>query len=614
MKKNNLNHRFNVKEIKDPSFVRGLSHKDLDYLSKDIADYIVDATSKNGGHLSSNLGVVDATIALCRIFDFKKDKIIFDVGHQCYTYKILTGRSLDHLRQKDGVCGFQRMDESPYDHFEAGHSSTSIAVANGMALARDLKKEKYDVIAFIGDSSIANGLAFEALNDVAMQNHKIIIVLNDNDMSISTPVGGLSKVFRKYGTSAFYTKSKTFFRKVLCWNRFGRWIYNKMATFKNWIKVHLIRTNVFDNLGYSYIGAVDGHNIKALEKAFKKAKTLKKSTIVHIKTVKGKGYEYAEKDIHGSWHGVGPFNKETGEALAKPCLTWSEYYSNILLETMKENENVVALVPGTGVGSYIGNIHDHFPKRTIDVGIAEEYALTMSGGLAASGLHPVVSIYSTFLQRAYDEISHDVARANLSMTILIDRAGLVGNDGTSHQGIYDEAFLMSIPHTVITMASNPGQSKALMKESLNKHGVFAIRFCKNAIAEGDYKDEEVLFGKWKEELKGHKVAIVGVGPEVEQLKTLLKDKDVTLVNAIYQKPLDEEWVDKLLSYDKIIIYDAYSVVGGFPQYLSSRLMEKGFKGKVILKAIPDTFVKHASVKEQKEEFKLTVNDILSLID
>ena len=612
MSKGKVIQRIKIDEIKDPSFLAGLSYKELELLSKDLTDYIVDVTSVNGGHLSSNLGVVDATLALCRVFDFSKDKIIFDVGHQCYTYKVLTGRSLERLRQKDGVCGFQRMKESPYDHFEAGHSSTSIAVANGMAVARDLNGEKYDIVAFIGDSSIANGLAFEALNDVAMQKHKVIIVLNDNDMSISYPVGGLSRLFRKYGTSAFYTKSKTFFRKLLCWNKLGRGIYRFGGSFKNWIKIHILRTNLFDNLGYALIGPVDGHDLRALEKAFAKAKKLNKSVVVHIKTIKGKGYEFAEQDNTGDWHGVGPFDKETGKSLKPYSLCWPELYSNLLLDAMKENEKLVAIVPGTGVGSYIDKIHKEFPKRTIDVGIAEEYAVTMSGGLSASGYHPVISIYSTFLQRAYDEISHDIARPGLNATLLIDRAGLVGNDGTSHQGIYDEAFLMSIPNTVIALASNPGQSKSLLKESFNNHGVFAIRYPKYDCSD-NYVEEQLPFGKWKLELSGKNVAIVGVGPEVEELKELLKNKGVTLVNAIYQKPLDEEWVEKLLSYKKIIIYDAYSVVSGFPQFLAASLMSKGFKGEVVLKAIPDTFVKHASVTEQKAEFGLLSKDIVDLI-
>ena len=612
MAKKKVIQRINLNEIKDPSFLSNLNEKELKQLSLDMKDAIIDATSVNGGHLSSNLGVIDSTIALCRAFDFRKDKVIFDVGHQSYPYKILTGRSLERLRQKDGVCGFQRVDESPFDHFEAGHSSTSIAAANGMAIARDLNKENYEIVAFIGDSSIANGLAFEALNDVAIQKHKIIIVLNDNGMSISYPVGGLSRVFRRYGTSSFYTKSKSFFNAILCWNPVGRAIYRFFGSVKDWFKTHILRTNVFDNLGLSFIGPVDGHNIKAMEKAFLRAKKLKKSTVIHIKTIKGKGYQYAETDTCGNWHGVAPFNKETGEPLVPPKFNWSELYSNILLESMRENDKIVAIVPGTGVGSYITKIHDEFPKRTIDVGIAEEYALTMSGGLAISGYHPVVSIYSTFLQRAYDEISHDIARIGLNATILIDRAGLVGNDGTSHQGIFDEAFLMSIPNTVIAMASSPSQSKALFKESLNNHGVFAIRFAKMPCDE-EFVDESLPFGKWKEELKGKDTVIVAVGPEVEELKEKLKGKNVTLVNAIYQKPMDEEYIDKLLSYKKVIIYDAYSVEGGFPTYLAARLIEKGYKGEVIVKAIPDIFVKHASIVEQKAEFGLLADDIIKLI-
>ena len=367
--------------------------------------------------------------------------------------------------------------------------------------------------------------------------------------------------------------------------------------------------NIFDTLGFAFIGPIDGHDIKAMEKAFKKAQRLPKSVVIHIKTVKGKGYEFAEADKKGDWHGVAPFDKKTGKPLAEPKLTWPELYSNFLLESMRKNDHIVAIVPGTGVGSYIDKIHDEFPKRTIDVGIAEEYAVTMSGGLSISGYHPVVSIYSTFLQRAYDEISHDLARPHLDATLLIDRAGLVGNDGTSHQGIYDEAFLMSIPNTVITMAATPGQAKALLDESINKHGVFAIRYPKYCCDE-KIVDEVLPFGKWKLELEGKDTAVIAVGPEVEELKVALKGKGVTLINAVYQKPLDDEWVDKLLAYRKVIIYDAYSVEGGFPRYLSSVLLEKGYKGEVIIKAIPDTFVKHASVKEQKAEFGLLSEDII----
>ncbi|MCF0107826.1 MAG: 1-deoxy-D-xylulose-5-phosphate synthase, partial [Bacilli bacterium] len=306
MKKKILKH-INLSEIKSPDFLKELNYKELDLLSKDIAEYIIDVTSKNGGHLSSNLGVVDATIALCRAFDFSKDKIVFDVGHQCYTYKILTGRSLERLRQKDGVSGFQKIAESPYDHFECGHSSTSISVVNGLATARDMNGEKYHTIAFIGDSSIVNGLALEGLNITAQSGHKSIIILNDNDMSISKPVGGLATSFRKFSTSTFYRKSKNRFKRFMALTGVGRKMLNGFSRIKNWFKRKLLAITAFDNLGYAMIGPVDGHNIKMLERAFERAKDQDKSVIVVIKTIKGKGYKYAEADKTGEWHGVGKF-------------------------------------------------------------------------------------------------------------------------------------------------------------------------------------------------------------------------------------------------------------------------------------------------------------------
>jgi 1-deoxy-D-xylulose-5-phosphate synthase len=614
MKKTKNVTKIDLDNIQNPNYVKNLSFKELDVLSQLITNEIIDKTALNGGHLSSNLGVVDATVSLCKAFDFDKDKIVFDVGHQTYAYKILTGRSLERLRKVDGPSGFQRTSESKYDHFEAGHSSTSIAVANGLAIARDLNKEHYDVIAFIGDSSLANGLAFESLNDVALQKHKLIIVLNDNGMSISKPVGGMSKIFRKFSTSGFYNKSKNIIRKILVWNPVGRFIYRIFVKIKNWFKKHLLGANFFESLGFAVIGPVDGHNIKALTKAFQKAKKQTKTTIVHIKTVKGKGYEYAEIDNNGSWHGVAPFDKYTGQPLKETKgYQWADIYSSNLLEEMKHNDKIITLVPGTALGSYINKVKQEFNKRTIDVGIAEEYAVTMAGGLSISGYHPVISIYSTFLQRAYDQISHDLARINLNATFLIDRAGFVGEDGNSHQGIYDEAFLMTIPNTVVCVASNSGQCASLFKESLNNHGVFCIRFSKERTLNLD-KDEIIPFGSWKQELLGNsKIAVVSVGPDTEILKELINDKNVTLLNAIYQKPMDMSFVEKLVSMEKVIIYDSMSVKAGFPEHLAATLIEKGFKGELIIKAIPDEFISHASIKEQKTKYGLLPEDIAKIL-
>ena len=614
-KKKELRH-VNIAEIKDPTFLKELSYKELDLLSKDICNYIVDMTAINGGHLSSNLGVIDATIAMCRTFDFSQDKLIFDVGHQCYTYKILTGRSLERLRKSDGVSGFQKLSESPYDHFECGHSSTSISVAKGMAVARDLNKENYDIVAFIGDASIANGLAFEGLNNLANGENKVIIILNDNDMSITKPVGGLAKTFRKLSNSSLYRRSKHAYQRVMKKTRFGRWILGWTGKIKNWFKRHVMAMNIFDNIGITYIGPVDGHNIKAMEAAFKKTKNYDKSSIIHIKTIKGKGYKYAENDDSGKWHGVGSFDKESGKVNKdEKLVSWSTIYSKAILEEMSENPNAVAVIPATAVGSELQPVFELYPTRAYDVGIAEEHALTMSGGLAASGKHPIVSIYSTFLQRAFDELSHDIARMNLNATILIDRAGLVGEDGNTHQGIYDESFLLATPNTVVAMASRESEAFGLFKESFNNHGVFCIRYPRSKVLPNGEK-EELNFGKWKKELSGKDTAIVSVGPLTLDLKKLLEEnkKDVSLYNAIYMKPMDDELISsEIIKNKRIIIYDAYSIENGFAQYLSVKLISLGYKGEIIIKSISDVFVDHASINEQLDKFALQPEDILKLL-
>ena len=605
--------RIDISKIENPNFLHDLSYKELDLLSSDLRKYLLHVTSENGGHLSSNLGVVEATIALCRSFDFAKDKIIFDVGHQCYTYKVLTGRSLENLRKEDGPAGFQKMNESIYDHFEAGHSSTSISAAAGMAVARDLNKEKYDIVAFIGDASIVNGLALEGLNTLGNSNHKVIIIFNDNDMSITKPVGGLASSFRKLSNSALYRRSKHAYQKILKTTGFGRWILRQTSKIKNWIKRHLLAMNIFDNIGLGYIGPIDGHDIKHLEKAIQKAKRFDNSVVVHIKTIKGKGYKYAENDDSGKWHGVGKFDIETGKILSDPKkISWSEIYSSDLHNIMCNHDNTVLMVPATGVGSGLQNVFDSFPDRCFDVGIAEEHAITMSAGLAVSGKHPFISIYSTFLQRGFDEINHDLARMNLNATLMIDRSGLVGADGETHQGIYDESFLISTPNTVVAMASREEEAYGLMQESLNNHGVFCIRYPRSSIVPNG-KKETVPFGKWKKELDGAKAVVISLGPITLELKDLLQDKDVALYNAIYQKPLDEEMIGEAMQYSKIIIYDAYATISGFASYLSEYLLTHGYKGEVIVKAIPETFVSKATIEEQLELYSLLPTDIVKLL-
>lgn len=616
--KNKVNHieNLSLESIKDPSFLKELNYNELDYLAHKIRNEIIDATSNYGGHLSSNLGVVEATIALHRVFDFKKDKIIFDVGHQCYTHKILTGRPLKNLRKKDGVSGFQKMSESIYDHFECGHSSTSISAANGIAIARDLNGEKYDVIAFIGDGSIASGLAFEGLNNIAHSNHKVIIVLNDNEMSISRPVGGLGKAFANISLNKKYNKIKKNYIKYTAKTHVGRWIYKFSRYLKNKIKTILVPPTMFDTLGLTFIGPIDGHNIKEMEKAFRKAKNTNKSVVIDICTIKGKGYSYAESDQTGYWHGVSPFVIKTGEPKDKHIgyISWSHLMSDITLSEMEKNDKIVLVSPATQKGSGLEDIFAKFPNRCFDVGISEEHAATMSSALALYGYHPVISIYSTFMQRAYDEISHDVARLKSNVTFLVDRSGLVGNDGDTHQGIYDAAIFVNTPDIVVTMPSDIATAKNLFIESLNNHGPFFIRYPRDFLKiDSEVTKSDLGFGKWiKVKESNSKNCLIGVGPLLNELVNLINKEgiDISIFNAVYISPIDEEALDLLLLKEKIVIYDPYSTIGGLTDNVINYLVSHNYKGQIISRCIPNTFVKHASISEQLEQFNLLPSQVI----
>lgn len=619
-KSNKVNH-IDLGKIENPKFLATLSYKELNVLAEDIRQEILRVTSLYGGHLSSNLGAVELTIALNRSFDFSKDKLIFDVGHQCYTYKILTGRSLEHLRSKQGVSGFQKMAESPYDCFEAGHSSTSISAANGFAIARDLKGEKYDIVAFIGDGSIVSGLAFEGLNNLAASNHKVIIVLNDNGMSISKPTGGLGKAFAKISSGASYNKNKLRYKRFMTKTKFGTKIYNWSVGVKNWFKRVLVPLTIFDSMGLTYIGPVDGHNIKALENAFKRAKNTTKSVVVHVSTLKGKGYIPAENDQSGYWHGVSPFEIDTGMPVNMHTgfNSWSHIFSDITDQMMEKHQNAYLISPATLKGAGLDDVFIKYKDRAVDVGIAEEHAMTMASGLALNGLHPIISIYSTFMQRSFDEISHDLARMNCNATILVDRSGLVGADGETHQGIYDVSFLSNTPNTIVTMPSTPEEAKALYEESFNNHGTFFIRLPRSMAAyDKNIRNINVPFGRWSSLKKGTKTAVVGIGPlsrELEQLVATSNKKDeIALYNALYISPINNLDVDELLKYERIVIYDPYSTRGGFVDPLMGKLLEKQFKGVISAFCVPTMFVKQATVKEQLSDFGLLPEQIMKAIE
>jgi len=600
--------RIDIKSIKDPTIVKKMGYKSLAVLSHDIRQEIIKETSLYGGHLASNLGVVETTIALYRVFDFPKDKLIFDVGHQCYAHKILSGRNLEHLREKNGPSGFERRSESIYDCYEAGHSGTSLSAAEGFAIARDLKKENYQVVALIGDASIVGGLSFEALNNIGNRPNKIIIVLNDNEMSISRPVGGLGQFFRKISTARLYNKFKSQYRRVLYRTNLGRAIYSFSYFLKNGIKAALVPTTMFDNMGFTYIGPVDGHNFHALEKAFNRAKTTTKSAVVHVYTTKGKGYALAEQDTEGYWHGVTPFEIQDGKAkyMHPGYVSWSHLMGEMVHGAMAEHPECLLICPAMIKGSHLEDSFADYPKRCFDVGISEEHALTLSGALSINGFHPIVSIYSTFLQRAYDELLHDCARLGADVSLLIDRAGLVGGDGSTHMGIYDEAFLKSIPHVTLTMPSTLAEAKALLAISLEKgHGVFAIRYPHQLLNTLESVPELRLpYGKWRflSPVEKGKPSIIAVGPEGLSLMQRLQSAGFQggLINPLFLNPLDEEAIAQLVSSSSVYVYDPYATVNGFAESVAFCLLQKGYQGVFLSRAIPNEFIHHASILEQEQ--------------
>ena len=607
MKKNITKYDFDIPI--SPILVKTIKDSNLDSFCADIRENLIKNCAKNGGHLSANLGVVELTVALHRYFNFPNDKIIFDVGHQCYTHKILSGRTLENLRKSDGVAGFQKINESSFDPYEAGHSSTSISAAMGLALARDLNKEKHHVIAVIGDSSFANGVSFEAINHLATFNHKVIIVINDNERAIAATKGLTTNYFDKMRLSKRYLKVKSIFKKVFGF-RFTKPIYSLLAGIKNFFKYRLIKNNSFNKLGIYFISNIDGHDIKDMTKAFEYAANAPTSVVIHVTTTKGKGYELAENDKVGHWHGVEPFNIETGKVLKeKPnnYISWSDVYSSFLKQEMAVNNELVLINPGTTVGSKMDDIFSSYPNRCFDVGIAEEHAAILASGVAIGGFKPYYSVYSTFLQRAYDEISHDVARMNLDVTLLVDRCGLPGGDGETHQGIFDVAYLNSIPNFAIAMAKDYSEASELFNFSLNYKNPLAIRYPRGGIDLGVVSTDKLTLGKWKIEKDGSDIALVSYGPI---LKDIIDRYDgVKVVNAIFQRPIDEDVISSLLNYKDIIIYDIYGTKEGFASYLTTNLISKGYKGNIHIYALENAFYKHGNIYEQLESAKL---DLLSL--
>ncbi|MBO6261982.1 MAG: 1-deoxy-D-xylulose-5-phosphate synthase [Bacilli bacterium] len=615
MKKKDIK-RFDLDKPFNPEDIKGLDIKELEQLSNDVKNEIIKSCAKNGGHLASSLGATDLTVALHHYFNLPNDKVIFDVGHQCYAHKILSGRSLDRLRKSDGVSGFQRRSESEYDPYEAGHSSTSISAAMGLALARDLNKEKYEVIAVIGDSSFANGVAFEGLNNLANFNHKVIIIINDNNRSIGETHGLLHNYFERFRLSKSYLRNKDRYQRFLKKTFLTRWFYYLTSWVKGLFRKIFIRSNVFTKMGLYFISNVDGHDIKQLEKAFKLAKNSPKTVAIHVTTVKGKGYQYAEQDDVGNWHGVAPFDIETGKPLKErdpKYISWSQVYAQLLKERIATDERMVLINPATMVGSCIDDLLKKYPDRVFDVGISEEHGAVFAAAIGLNkDIHAYYSIYSTFLQRSYDEISHDVARLDSDVTFLIDRAGLPGEDGETHSGIYDVAYLMSIPNVAICMAKDMKEAIDLFNFSTIYTHPLAIRYPKDItpIIE-NHEPREVKLGEWKVEVNEGDTAIISYGPVIDRL--IEHFKGYTIVNAMFLRPIDIEVLKSLTNKKKIVIYDIYATKEGFASYVLNYLNELNYQGEVKILAIPNEFIKHGNVLDQVNNLHIAFDDLRKLL-
>ena len=582
-----------------PEDIKKLNDNELLNLGEEMRKFLIESVSKTGGHLSSNLGVVELTLSLFKTFDIGRDKLIWDVGHQSYIHKILTGRKdgFKNLRKKDGLSGFPKRSESVYDCFQTGHSSTSISAALGMARARDIKKEKHNVIAVIGDGA----LAFEALNDIGFRKTKMIIVLNDNQMSIAKNVGGLSIYLNKLRMKPKYNKIKSNINTELSKSKGGKVVLSNMLKLKNGLKSLVVDSMLFEDMGIKYIGPIDGHNIKLMNEVFSMAKNIDGPVIVHTITKKGKGYEFAEKSP-SKFHGISPFNLENGEVCKTCCETYSSAFGKALNKIAKEDKDVVAITAAMPDGTGLIEFSKNFPERFFDVGIAEEHAVTLSAGMASSGLKPVFAVYSTFLQRAYDEIIHDVCIQNLPVVFAIDRAGVVGEDGETHQGILDISYLSTMPNMTIVAPKSLKEVEILLRWALNKKTPVAIRYPKG----GDKLNnlpilKEINYGKWEVLNKGENLAIIACGKTVEfAMEALykLKEKNInpTIINATFIKPIDEEKIKYLAENNfNIITVEDNMKQGGLGSSILNSLNNYNYKKTIKILAYEDKFIEQASV-------------------
>ncbi len=606
-----------LSKIKSPKDLNKI--KDLNKLCEEIREKLIEVISNNGGHLASNLGAVELTVALHKVFNDLEDKIVWDVSHQSYVHKMLTGRleKIDTIRKENGISGFTNRKESAYDAFTEGHSSTSISSALGLACAKKINDKPGHTVAVIGDGALTGGLAYEGLNNAGRFKKNFIIVLNDNQMSISKNVGAVARYLAAARIRPSYLKAKNIMEKVLNKTSVGIKMKDLMKYFKSVIKKVVNPNNIFEDMGFSYYGPIDGHNLNQLEKAFNIAKNLNKPTVVHVITTKGKGYKPAEENP-GVYHGVSSFNAQEGVNFGSNSQTFSSEFGRTICKIAEKNPKICAITAAMTSGTGLKEFKNMYKNRFFDVGIAEEHAVTFAGGLAAGGMLPIVSIYSTFLQRSYDQIIHDVALQDLKVVFAVDRAGFTGEDGETHQGIFDVSFLNTIPEITIYSPSFTEEVGPMLNLAVIGSGLAAVRYPKGAEFK---KPENFEYTGNSFDIYGDKTAetlIITYGRIFSNAFTAKKNleelgikTDVLKLNII--KPIDIEAVKNILKYKNVVFFEEAFKSGSVAEKLSSMLFENNFKGNYFIKAIDEGFVKHASVESQIKKFGLDPRGIQNYI-
>ncbi|AJC26838.1 MULTISPECIES: 1-deoxy-D-xylulose-5-phosphate synthase [Bacillus] len=614
--------------IQDPSFLKKMSIEQLEELSEEIRNFLITSLSASGGHIGPNLGVVELTIALHKEFDSPKDKFLWDVGHQSYVHKLLTGRGkeFETLRQYKGLCGFPKRSESEHDVWETGHSSTSLSGAMGMAAARDIKGSKEYIIPIIGDGALTGGMALEALNHIGDEKKDMIVILNDNEMSIAPNVGAIHSMLGRLRTAGKYQWVKDeleyLFKRIPA---VGGKLAATAERIKDSLKYMLVSGMFFEELGFTYLGPVDGHSYHELFENLQYAKKTKGPVLLHVITKKGKGYKPAETDTIGTWHGTGPYKINTGD-FVKPkaaAPSWSGLVSGTVQELAREDDRIVAITPAMPVGSKLEGFAKEFPERMFDVGIAEQHAATMAAGMALQGMKPFLAIYSTFLQRAYDQVVHDICRQNANVFIGIDRAGLVGADGETHQGVFDIAFLRHIPNLVLMMPKDENEGRHMVNTALNyEEGPIAMRFPRgNGLGvKMDKELKTIPIGTWEVLRPGKDAVILTFGTTIEMALEAAEELQkeglsVRVVNARFIKPIDKQMMKAILNEGLPILTIEEAVLeGGFGSTILEYAHDLGmYHTPIDRMGIPDRFIEHGSVTALLEEIGLTKVEVMNRI-